>query len=157
VASSSGPDDPSGLGLATESVGTVLRRLREARGLTLDAVALETRIPAVSLRKLEEEQYDDLPGQVFVRGFLRAYARAVGADPEDIILLFEHRHGPSVPPKASRWPGLFLMPRRRRVGLFVAVLVALTLLGLLVAFVYRGSDAETPPTRPDAGAADAGP
>jgi len=144
------------------TVGALLRRLRESRGLTVEAVSLETRIPVGSIRKIEENRFAELPGEVFVRGFLRAYARAAGADPQRVLAVYDEQRGPTEPLKASRWPGLFHMPRPRRLGLFIAVVVFLIILGLLFAFVYRGygEDDGTPATRPapvvtDAGDADA--
>jgi cytoskeletal protein RodZ len=121
------------------TVGLLLRRLRENRGLTQEAVSLETRIPVASIRRIEENRFAELPGEVFVRGFLRAYARAVGADPVRVMTVYDEQRGPAEPLKASRWPGLFRIQRPRRFGFFVAVLVFLAVLGLLLAFVLRGA------------------
>lgn len=118
-------------------VGAVLRELRERRGLTIEAVSMETRIPLAHLRRIEEDRLDELPAEVFLRGFLRAYARAVGADPEAVIRLHETAHGPSQPPKASRWPGVFRIRRRSPLGFLLALLVFAAVVALLVSFVYR--------------------
>src|SRR5262245_60770661 len=60
-----------------ESVGEFLRRQREARGMSLEEVARATRVPLASMERIEAGQFDELPGEVFVRGFLKSYARAV--------------------------------------------------------------------------------
>lgn len=76
--------------------GDVGQKLRDARthaGLSLDEVAAATRIPKVSLARLEEGRHDLLPAPVFVRGFIRAYARAVQADPNPLVRLYEQRQG----------------------------------------------------------------
>jgi cytoskeletal protein RodZ len=145
------------------TVGGLLRQLREHRGLTQEAVSLETRIPVASIRKIEDNRFAELPGEVFVRGFLRAYARALGVDASRVMEVYDLQQGPREPVKTSRWPGLFRMPRPRRVGLFVAVVVFLVILGLLFAFVYRGigddsssRTSDRPAGRDDAGAADGG-
>jgi len=65
--------------------GSRLRDQREARQLSLAALARVTKIPERSLERLEEGRFDELPGDVFVRGFLRSYARSVGMDPEDTV------------------------------------------------------------------------
>ncbi|MDI7267841.1 MAG: helix-turn-helix domain-containing protein [Myxococcota bacterium] len=122
---------------ASGSVGALLHDLRERRGLTIEAVSQETRIPVASLRLVEEGRFGELPAEVFARGFVRSYARAVGADPDAAIRLYEEAHGPSEPPKASRWPGLFRMRRRSRFGLFVTLAVFAAVIALLVSFVYR--------------------
>ena len=60
-----------------ESAGENLRSAREKYGLTLDDVAAELRLSAYQIRALEEDRYDDLPGETYVRGYLRAYSRLV--------------------------------------------------------------------------------
>ncbi len=66
-------------------LGDRLRQAREAKGLTLEEVEEATKIRRRFLRALEEEDYTQLPGEVFIRGFLRNYALALGLDPEEIL------------------------------------------------------------------------
>ncbi|NMC69776.1 MAG: helix-turn-helix domain-containing protein [Myxococcales bacterium] len=145
------PDEAPAAAGAAASVGGLLRQLRESRGLTQEAVSLETRIPVASIRKIEENRFGELPGEVFVRGFLRAYARAVGADPARVLAVYDDQRGPAEPQKTSRWPGLFRVQRPRRAGLVLAVLAFLVILGLLFAFVYRGPEEPAKPGSPGAG------
>jgi cytoskeletal protein RodZ len=63
-----------------EHFGSSLRRGREDRALTLGDVALSTRVPRASLELIEAGDLAGLPADVFVRGFIRSYARAVGVD-----------------------------------------------------------------------------
>ncbi len=65
--------------------GETLRKEREKRGITLEAVSDGTKIGSRFLRALETEQFDQLPGGVFNKGFVRAYARHVGLDEEKVI------------------------------------------------------------------------
>ena len=58
-----------------ETPGLILKREREARGLTLLELSKVTRIPEASLEAIENNNFEDLPAEVFVRGFLRNYAR----------------------------------------------------------------------------------
>ncbi len=67
------------------SFGTRLKQEREQRGITLDTIALSTKIGARFLRALEEDHFDQLPGGIFNRGFVRAYARCVGLDEDETI------------------------------------------------------------------------
>jgi cytoskeletal protein RodZ len=67
------------------SFGDRLRKEREERGITLDDIALNTKIGTRLLRALEEEKFDQLPGGIFNKGFVRAYARHVGIDEEKAI------------------------------------------------------------------------
>lgn len=68
-----------------EAFGEKLRRQREKRGITLEAISNTTKISTRMLRALEEEHFDQLPGGVFNKGFIRAYARQVGLDEEEAI------------------------------------------------------------------------
>jgi transcriptional regulator with XRE-family HTH domain len=66
-------------------LGSRLKREREGRALGLADVARVTKIPERSLLRLEEGRFEELPGDVFVRGFLRSYARCVGLDAEELV------------------------------------------------------------------------
>jgi cytoskeletal protein RodZ len=65
--------------------GEKLRKQREQRGIALDAISTTTKISTRMLRALEDEHFDQLPGGVFNKGFVRAYARQVGLDEEEAI------------------------------------------------------------------------
>ena len=67
------------------SFGEKLRKQREHRGLSLDAISTTTKISTRMLRAIEDEHFDQLPGGVFNKGFVRAYARHVGLDEEEAI------------------------------------------------------------------------
>jgi hypothetical protein len=61
-----------------EHYGTSLRRAREDHSLSLGEVSLSTKVPRSSLELIEAGELEGLPAEVFVRGFIRSYARAVG-------------------------------------------------------------------------------
>ena len=65
--------------------GDRLKREREMRGISLDEIAEATKIGKRSLRALEEDRFDQLPGGIFNKGFVRAYARCVGIDEEQAV------------------------------------------------------------------------
>ena len=67
-----------------ESIGEFFKQVRETKGLTLDDVALKTRIHPDFLIALEEGNFTKLPDQVFAKGFVRSYARSLGLDEEDL-------------------------------------------------------------------------
>jgi cytoskeleton protein RodZ len=60
--------------------GKSFRSARESRGLTIAEIAQETRISSRVLRAIEAEAFEELPGGVFSRGFIRTYASEVGLD-----------------------------------------------------------------------------
>lgn len=61
-------------------IGTSLREARERQGIDLHQAELAVKVRAKHLRALEDEQFDVLPGQTYVKGFLRAYADFLGLD-----------------------------------------------------------------------------
>jgi cytoskeleton protein RodZ len=65
--------------------GDHLKREREMRGVTLDEISAATRIATRFLTAIENEQWEQLPGGVFNRGFVRAVARFLGLDEENIV------------------------------------------------------------------------
>jgi len=69
-------------------LGARLKRAREARGLSLQDIALTTKISVVALEALERHDYSRLPGGIFGRAFVRAYASAVGLDAEQAVQEF---------------------------------------------------------------------
>jgi hypothetical protein len=62
-----------------------LRGQRERASLSIEDIARVTKIPERSLRQIEAGQFEDLPADVFVRGFLRSYARVVGLNADDVV------------------------------------------------------------------------
>jgi flagellar biosynthesis protein FlhG len=62
--------------------GAELKRLREARGVTLREIAQVSKIGIRFLEYIEEDRFSFLPAPVYLRGFLHEYARLVGIDPK---------------------------------------------------------------------------
>ncbi len=77
--------------------GERLRREREMRGVSLDEIAAATKIGTRLLRALEEEQFDLLPGGIFNKGFVRAYAKYLGIDEEAAVADYLNASGPRDP------------------------------------------------------------
>ena len=62
------------------SFGRYIKTIRREKGISLQEVSRKTKIGVDTLRLIEKEDHDRLPAEVFVKGFLRAYAKVVGAD-----------------------------------------------------------------------------
>ena len=71
------------------SFGERLRREREMRGISLDEIAVATKISARNLHALEDEKFNQLPGGIFNKGFVRAYAKFLGIDQEQMVAEYE--------------------------------------------------------------------
>src|SRR5260370_11656928 len=85
--------------VARGTCGDNLKREREMRGVSLDEISAATRIATRFLTAIENEQWALLPGGVFNRGFVRAVARYLGLDEENIIAEYAAAAGdrPTVP------------------------------------------------------------
>jgi cytoskeletal protein RodZ len=70
-------------------LGAVLRNEREKKGLTLDQVASITKLRVKIVEAIENETWGDLPPPVFVRGFIRSYAKVLGLDGTELLHLHE--------------------------------------------------------------------
>jgi len=62
------------------SFGEKLKQEREKRNITLEQISASTKIGTRLLQALEEDKFNQLPGGIFNRGFVRAYSRCVGLD-----------------------------------------------------------------------------
>lgn len=65
--------------------GALLRAAREEKGLELEQVAAETRVPLRHLAAIEEGRYDSMPSRTYAIGFSRTYAQMVGLDEDEIV------------------------------------------------------------------------
>lgn len=66
------------------TVGQRLREAREAKGLSVEDIAAQTRIPTRHLTSLEESDWDKLPAATYSIGFAKNYAAAIGLDRAEI-------------------------------------------------------------------------
>ena len=82
------------------SLGTSLRELRIAKGVSLDDIARSTRVGRRYLEALESDTLGELPSPVFVKGFIRAYCEFLEASPDEALGLYGEAVGEAV--KADR-------------------------------------------------------
>ena len=70
------------------SFGRYLKNIRLDKGISLQKVSEETRIGIGNLQLIDSEDHEGLPADVFIKGFLRAYAKTIGADGDEAIRLY---------------------------------------------------------------------
>lgn len=131
------------------SFGEKLQREREMRGVTLEEIAEATKIGTRSLRALEHNEFDKLPGGIFNKGFVRAYAKYLGLDEEqavaDYLTASGQAEAPATGPLPEVPPTVKLPAQRRRPWLLLALgvlLLAAGWLGWRAYFQTRGARAE---------------
>jgi hypothetical protein len=129
-------------------IGTSLREARLRQGLDFPELEQGTKIRAKYLRALEDEQFDVLPAQTYVKGFLRSYAEYLGLDGQLYVDEFNSRFvvgEDEQPPRPRR-----STPKPRGVQVQSRV-VLLTLLGiaavtaLVIVAWTRGEPQKVPP------------
>lgn len=68
-----------------ETVGYLLKRTREVREIELEEISKKTKISVRFLQAIEEGRWNILPGDVFIKGFIRVYAQYLGLNPEEVV------------------------------------------------------------------------
>ena len=130
--------------------GIQLRRLREQRGLSLSAVAQETRIPVKFLQALEMGESAPFPARSYFRGFLESYCGFLGADFETFWREFQAEEearqkarAPEPEPRPAR-------PSPAPAAAGAAILAAAILAGTGLFYASRRRDTQTPRESPAA-------
>ncbi len=75
------------------SLGDYFKQAREKKGLSLEHVVSQTRIQEYHLQALESEDFANLPAKVFVKGFVRSYAKVLGLDEDEALQNFLEASG----------------------------------------------------------------
>jgi cytoskeletal protein RodZ len=124
-----------------DSVGQILRQRREAKNMSIEEIARATRVPMSSVERIESDQFDELPGEVFVRGFLRSYAKAVELDPDEVLARYTaSRRIAWVTPLPIASPSRPVRSRRYGVAIAFVLLLILFTLALSIVLKPRGDD-----------------
>lgn len=111
----------------SDSFGQYLQAIRTNKRISLETVSQETRIQLDTLQQIEEEDHENLPDEVFVKGFLRAYAKAIGADGGEAVRRYERRL--SVHRKVAQSEAALLHSRKK---FWTRLLLSLGALALLI-------------------------
>jgi cytoskeletal protein RodZ len=128
-------------------LGNNLREARQRRRIDLVAAEQDTKIRSKYLSALETEDFDVLPGPVFVRGFLRTYSRYLGLDPQLFIDEYNARFGRFEELDDQDGPVLGqpgLAQQRDRRGRRAMRIVVLVTIVAIAALAWLGLHAEEP-------------
>ncbi len=69
--------------------GVILAEARQAKNLTKEHIAGKLHLRVAIIDQLEADDYQNMPEPVFIKGYLRAYAKLLGIDPEPLLLNFK--------------------------------------------------------------------
>ena len=107
------------------------------------------RVPSTAerLQSIEDDHLDELPGDVFARGFLKSYASTVGLDEDDVLERFSRRsEKPDAEADVAPAPITAVTPPEsgRRFGIAIALVILLILFTLALSIVLRPRQRDTP-------------
>jgi cytoskeleton protein RodZ len=133
---------------AGPTLGLLLRKAREARGLGIDDAVRALKFRARQIEAVEADRMDLLPGSVFTRGLVRSYARFLKLDPEPLLALIEASapvqepeiRAPENMGNAGPRGGIFKLPPL----VLISVFLILAMIGMLV-WHYFGAGAPSFP------------
>tara|TARA_Y100000588_G_scaffold303003_1_gene325415 strand:- start:473 stop:937 length:465 start_codon:yes stop_codon:yes gene_type:complete len=138
--------------MAVENFGNNLKTARERRGMTLLEISEATKISPASLKCLENNEIENIPSGIFLRGFIRAYADTVGLDPEGTVKDFcEAFPSASMPLYFDQSEDFQEFTSQRRIARTVAAFVALSIpvAGLLIVLGLAGNDVDMESDEPE--------
>ena len=110
-----------------ENFGCYLKHERELRGVSLEEISGDTKIPLRFLKALEENSFDELPGEIFIKGYIRSYATIIGSDFGEMLNIYNEfvnfKNQATIPPPS---PSLWTQPKTfLTFGLLIFVFVGL--------------------------------
>jgi len=127
--------------MAEGSLGDHLREAREKRGLSIQALARQTRVPEHLLQAIEANALEALPPEIYVRGFIRAVSKEVGISEVEPLALhrkaLDERRKAQQPDELVASAGAASARRRRRLAMAGGGAALLVL--ILVIWLLRGS------------------
>ncbi|OLD57833.1 MAG: hypothetical protein AUI54_01210 [Acidobacteria bacterium 13_1_40CM_2_56_5] len=123
--------------------GASFKKARESAGISLDQIAIETRISTRFLAAIEAEEFHLLPGGIFNRGFVRTYAERIGLDPDQAVAEYERlvqvrEPGDTLAPAVAESP----KPQRNLYPIVIGALVLL-IIGFYIVTRQSGNTAQT--------------
>jgi cytoskeleton protein RodZ len=147
-----------------DEFGVRLKHAREAHGVSLRQIAGTTKISVAALEALERNDFSRLPGGIFSRAFIRAYAGQVGLDPEATVQEYlteiarqEREAARNAPRPEISQDDLEFLERQKKAGRILRLAVVLVVVVILVLLIWkmRGGAPQTEPGSDTAGGQDA--
>lgn len=131
-----------------DGFGAILKRAREAQGISLGDMAARSRLSVQQLRAIESERVDELPEPVYVRAFLRGIASVLELDPEPIVADYAARFGTAtvglLPDHDPATETIVRKDDGRRLGVNLGILVLVVAAAAAGAWAYFSGGDDVP-------------
>lgn len=120
-----------------EKLNEYLRRMREAKRVTLEKVARDTKLNLDFLHALEDGDYSALPAETYVRIYLRSFSKYLQVDPNETVARYERETMP-IPQEEAKTPtrGFARLAHRSKIK---PVAIVVLVLGIIVALSFLRS------------------
>jgi|GEM_PF-4525342 len=115
----------------TQSAGDMLRSARERKGLSIEQAAAHLNLRPSLVTDLENEHYEQLRIPTYRRGYLRAYARLLEIDPEEVLRAHDNKHGKADEPIKVSTP-IKPLKRPSRIGKIAFWIITIIILVLII-------------------------
>ena len=132
-----------------DSVGTILKAAREEKKLLLSQVASDTNILISYIQAIEENRFQDLPGEAYCAGFIGSLARYYGLDSGNLVAMFKGIPVNEKSAPAPRRKAPVIKSEKKNLVPVILILVILFVMGIAIWFIIAGrSSQETPAPEP---------
>ena len=111
-----------------ENFGSYIKHERELRGVPLEEISRITKIHIRFLEALEDNRFDELPGEVFIKGYIRSYANIIGSDVDEMLNSYEESIGNKLIEKGPNSQSKSIITVKKYLGFIIAGLSILALL-----------------------------
>ena len=120
--------------------GELLSRLREQKGYTPEFVANKLHLRVRVIQLIENNEFNALPGSVFVKGYLRAYAKLLGVSPDPYLNAFKEHYDSEKKPERALWQSKRESNKAEYAIRWFTVLFALGVLTAVTIWWQRNTD-----------------
>ena len=127
-----------------ENFGSYIKHERELRGVPLEEISRITKIHIRYLQALEDNRFDELPSEVFIKGYIRSYANIIGSDVDEMLNSYEESIGNKLIEKGPNSKSKSTNTVKKYLGF---VLAGLSILALLFFTKFLILDKNTPTTK----------
>mgnify|MGYP003587116420 CR=1 FL=1 len=125
-------------------VGDILKNEREKQDLSVKDVENGTNIRSLYISAIEENNYDVLPGEVYLKGFLRSYANFLNIDSDYILQSYKEQKGDSITEIETFQEKQILKPKKKvRKGRVTILFVAVILILVAIFFFFANNDKQS--------------
>ena len=127
-----------------ENFGSYIKHERELRGVPLEEISRITKIHIRYLQALEDNRFDELPSEVFIKGYIRSYANIIGSDADEMLNSYEESIGNKLIEKGTNLKSKSTNTVKKYLGF---VLAGLSILALLFFTKFLILDTNNPTTK----------